>query len=113
MIRMTRRINPIAIVPLLIALTAASVCRAAEPGVAPEAAAPIEDRAYALYLLASYANAAAHEARILTKGAAADYYRLKVSELDRLEYRIETGQAVKYSEISTAIDPLSVQLLRY
>jgi len=106
---MSRRINPIAIAPLLIALAAAPVCRAEQP----EAAAPSDDRAYALYLLASYANAAAYEARILTKGSVANYYRMKVSEIARLEYRIETGQAVKYSEIGDAIDPLAAQLIRY
>ncbi|MBF6569197.1 MAG: hypothetical protein IVW54_10025 [Candidatus Binataceae bacterium] len=110
---MSRRINPIAIAPLLIALTAAPVCRAEQPAATPEAAAPSDERAYALYLLASYANAAAYEARILTKGSVANYYRMKVSEIDRLEYRIETGQAVKYSEIGAAIDPLAAQLIRY
>jgi hypothetical protein len=116
---MKRITIPIALALLFIASADRPVCWAAKPAAAtdpsalPDPVALGDERAYAIEMLAVYADAAAYEARILTKGAAATYFRMKVVELDQLEYRILAGEPVKYREISDAIDPLAARLSGY
>jgi hypothetical protein len=98
---------------LLTMLAGERVGRPEEPIAPPAPVALGDERAYAIEILAVYADAAACEARMLTKGASATYFRMKVVELDHLEYRIRNGEPVKYRDIANAIDPLAQRLNGY
>ena len=113
---MRRLILTIAIALALFFSTITLVCRAAratDPDAAPAPVALGDERAYVVEMLTGYADAAACEARLLTKGADATYFRMKVVEIDQLEYRVLAGEPVKYREIDDAIAPLAERLSQY